>query len=125
MVLEEFLGDCRCQGTSTESAPSSGSVCRGRSRERAVGSEDVDVVGEISLSVVVVFTCVVGAVEGFLEGRPLFLPSEDSVSGLDGTVVFFSFGGLPLLLGSASLTGEFVRTGFSRVIEMLSFVSPS
>ena len=44
---------------------------------------------------------------------------------LDGTVVFFSFVGLPLFLGSASWTGESVRTGFNLVIEMLSFVSPS
>ena len=82
-------------------------------------------VGEMPLSFVGGFIRVEGAEEGFFEGRPLLLPSEGFVSELDRTVVFFSFGGLPLFLGSASLTGVFVRTGFRRVMEMLSFVSPS
>ena len=125
MVWGEFPGERLCKGTSTESTSSSGGVRRGRSRERAVGTVEVDEVGEMSLSVVVGFTHVEGAEEGFLAGRPLFLPSEVFVSELDGAVVFFSFGGLPLFLGSASLIGAFVRTGFSRVMEMLSFVSPS
>ena len=70
-------------------------------------------------------TGVTGGREVFLEGRPLFLPSEGTGVVLAVEVVFLSFGGLPLFFGNASWTGESARTGFNLVIEMLSLVSPS
>ena len=86
---------------------------------------DVGVVDGVGLGGLTDFSRGWEVVPMFLEGRPRFLPSWDSVFGRTGLVVFPSFFGLPLFLGSASFTGESVRTGFNRVMEMLPLISPN
>ena len=48
------------------------------------------------------FSLVEGEWDAFLEGRPLLRGPGEFELDLEGLVVFFSFGGLPLLRGNAS-----------------------
>ena len=75
---------------------------RGRSRERTGGSVDEVAGGEVGVTGRVGSTGVAGGGDDFLEGRPLFLPSEGFGVSLGVEVVFLSFGGLPLFFGNAS-----------------------
>ena len=123
--LEESSEGRRCGGSSAEMESSTGRPRRGRSRGSSAGSGEGCVVGEVIFGSLKSVLLDAGTCDDFFEGRPLFRPSEDFVLDLGGMVVFFSFTGLPRFFGCASLTGEFIRTGFNLVMEMVSFLSPS